>query len=201
FRSYIVTSLTALIFNFLPFAFIFTFAGYRYPMATALCVVSLYYLHLGFKATSSFYLSLGGITAGLCLASAIPGKQYVLALLLFALLYAGLHWKTLKGNVKLSSVSLIVYGFAVAAAPILDYVVFNYDVYTYYESSFVHRFWQAMCGNPSPNDMRFYLTQLWTCFFSNPGGDRQFIPDALPIPLPYYVFLAPGLVLAVVKKR
>ena len=202
FRSYIVTSLTALIFNFLPFAFIFTFAGYRYPMATALCVASVYFLHLGFKTASAFFLSLGGITAGLCLGSAIPGKQDVLALLLFALLYAGLYWKTLKRNVKLSSVSLIVYGFAVAAAPILCYIVLNYHAYTYYESTFVRRFWQAMWGNPSPNDMRFYITQLWRCFFSNPAGDqRQFIPDALPIPLPYYVFLVPGLVLAVVKKR
>src|ERR1700730_16321642 len=100
FRSYIVTSLTALIFNFLPFAFIFTFAGYRYPMATALCVASVYFLHLGFKTASAFFLSLGGITAGLCLASAIPGKQYVLALLLFDLLSRGLYWKTLKRNVK-----------------------------------------------------------------------------------------------------
>ena len=75
FRSYIVTSLTALIFNFLPFAFIYTFAGYRYPMAVALAVVSLYFLHLGFRAASSFYLSLGGIAAGLCLASSISGKQ------------------------------------------------------------------------------------------------------------------------------
>src|SRR5205814_2290625 len=32
FDSKIVTSITALVFNFLPFAFIYTFAGYRYPM-------------------------------------------------------------------------------------------------------------------------------------------------------------------------
>src|SRR5206468_10897762 len=63
FRSYIVTSVTALVFNFLPFAFIFTFAGYRYPMSTALGVVSLYFLHLGFNSASSFCLSPGGITA------------------------------------------------------------------------------------------------------------------------------------------
>src|SRR5438067_322691 len=50
FRSYVVTSIAALILNFLPFAFIYTFAGYRYPMATALAVVSLYLLHLGFKS-------------------------------------------------------------------------------------------------------------------------------------------------------
>jgi len=80
FRSYIVTSVTALAFNFLPFAFIYTFAGYRYPMAVALAVVSLYFLHLGFRTASLFYLSLGGIAAGLCLASSISGKQYLLAL-------------------------------------------------------------------------------------------------------------------------
>ena len=79
FESYLVTSVAALILNFLPFAFIYTFAGYRYPMATALAVVSLYFLHLGFRSTSRFYLSLGGIAAGLCLASSISGKQYLLA--------------------------------------------------------------------------------------------------------------------------
>ena len=80
FKSYIVTSVTALIFNFLPFAFIYTFAGYRYPMAVALAVVSLYFLHVGFRNGSLFCLSLGGIAAGLCLASSISGKQYLLAL-------------------------------------------------------------------------------------------------------------------------
>ena len=200
FRSYIVTSVTALVFNFLPFAFIFTFAGYRYPMSTALGVVSLYFLHLGFKSASSFYLSLGGITAGLCLAAAIPGKQYVLVLVLFALLYAGLHLKTLKRSVNWSSVSLIVYGFLAGAMPILCYIVLYRADYTYYEGTFIRRFWQAMQGHPSPNDMHFYVIRIWNCFFKNPG-ERQFIPDALLIPLPYYFFLLPGLVLAVIKRR
>src|SRR5437899_13057932 len=48
FRSYIVTSVAALSFNFLPFAFIYTFVGYRYPMTVALSVASLYFLLLGF---------------------------------------------------------------------------------------------------------------------------------------------------------
>src|SRR2546430_17079123 len=39
FRSYVVTSITAVVLNFLPFAFIYTFAGYPYPMATPLAVV------------------------------------------------------------------------------------------------------------------------------------------------------------------
>jgi hypothetical protein len=200
FRSYIVTSVTALVFNFLPFAFIFTFAGYRYPMSTALGVVSLYFLHLGFKSASSFYLSLGGITAGLCLAAAIPGKQYVLVLVLFALLYTGLHLKTLTRSVKWSSVSLIVYGFLAGAMPILLYIIFNYAAYTRYEKQFVDDFLNALLGKPSRGDLAWYTTALWKCFFKYPG-ERQFIPDVLPIPLPYYFFLLPGLVLAVVKRR
>lgn len=200
FRSYIVTSVTALVFNFLPFAFIFTFAGYRYPMSTALGVASLYFLHLGFKNGSSVWLSLGGITAGLCLAAAIPGKQYVLALVLFALVYSGLHLKTLKRSIDWSSAFLVVYGFLAGAMPILFYIVFNRKDYTAYEGAFIGRFWQAMLGHPSPNDMQFYLARLWQCFFKSPG-ERQFIPDALPIPLPYYFFLLPGFVLAVLKRR
>jgi hypothetical protein len=199
FRSNIVTALTALVFNFLPFAFIYTFAGYRYPMATALCVASLYFLHLGFRTASSFKLALGGMLAGLCLASSISGKQYLFALLIFGVLYAGLDWKTARRNVKLISVSIIAYGWLAAALPLLCYVVFNREAYTMYEASFVRAFWQAMTGL-RPGAMTAYVEQLRKCFFSIPGP-RFFIPDALPIPLPYYCFLLPGLVLALRQKR
>lgn len=200
FRSNIVTSVTALIANFLVLSFIYTFVGYRYPMTVVLCVASLYFLHLGFRTVSCFSLSLGGISAGLCLASSIIGKQYLLALLLFALLYGGLDWKSLKRSVKWSSVSIIAYGFAAAAMPILCYIVFNRQAYTYYEATFVSGFWKAMLGFPSPNDMRHYTSHLWNCFFSVPGP-RLFTPDVLPIPLPYYLFLLPGFVLAVRQRR
>src|SRR5437667_4977537 len=73
FESYIVTSVAALSFNFLPFAFIYTFVGYRYPMMIVFCVASVYFLHLGFRKASCFPLSLGGIAAGFCLARSIPG--------------------------------------------------------------------------------------------------------------------------------
>ena len=118
FRSYVVTSVTALVFNFLPFAFIYTFAGYRYPMAVALAVVSLYLLHVGFRNGSPFCLSLGGIAAGLCLASSISGKQYLLALAIAAPLYALFYWRSLKRSETWSSLALVIYGFLAAAAPI-----------------------------------------------------------------------------------
>ncbi|MGC2626521.1 MAG: hypothetical protein WA269_06765, partial [Candidatus Udaeobacter sp.] len=200
FRSYIVTSVTALVFNFLPFAFIYTFAGYRYPMAVALAVVSLYFLHVGFRNGSLFCLSLGGIAAGLCLASSISGKQYLLGLAIAAPLYGLCYWRRLKQGVTWSSLALVGYGFLAAAAPILLYILINRKDYTYYESSFVRDFLHAMQSAPFPIGIRHYIDQLRSCFFSVPAL-RFFIPDTLPIPLPYYWLLVPGVVLAVWQKR
>jgi hypothetical protein len=201
FGSYIVTSIAALSFNFLPFAFIYTFVGYRYPMTVALAVASLYFLHLGFRTTSPFYLSLGGIGAGLCLASSIPGKQYLLALVIAAALYAGFYWRSLKRTVGWSSLAVSVYSFLAAATPILCYIIFNRENYTNYEGMYIHSFWEAVRGSPAPNDMRYYMTGLWNCFFAAHFWPRLLFPDFLPIPLPYYFFLLPGLILSVGHSR
>jgi DNA-binding beta-propeller fold protein YncE len=200
FKSYIVTSVTALVFNFLPFAFIYTFAGYRYPMAVALAVVSLYFLHVGFRNGSPFCLSLGGIGAGLCLASSISGKQYLFALVGAAPLYALCYWRRLKQSVTWTSLTLVVYGFLAGATTILLYIVFNRENYTYYESSFLHDFWHGVQSAPFPVGIRPFTKQLWDCFFTIPGP-RFFIPDVLPIPLPYYWLLVPGIVLSLWQKR
>jgi sugar lactone lactonase YvrE len=200
FRSYIVTSVTALVFNFLPFAFIYTFAGYRYPMAVALAVVSLYFLHVGFTNGSLFCLSLGGIAAGLCLASSISGKQYLLALAIAALLYGAFYWRALKQRVTWGFLALLIYGFMAAATPVLLYIAFNRESYTLYEAGFLHEFRQALRSAPFPSGIRPFTKQLWDCFFTIPGP-RFFIPDVLPIPLPYYWLLVPGIVLALWQKR
>jgi DNA-binding beta-propeller fold protein YncE len=200
FESHIVTSVAALIFNFLPFAFIYTFVGYRYPMATALAVTSLYFLYAGFKKKSALCLSLGGIAGGLCLASSISGKQYLLALAIAAPLYALFYWRSLKRSVTWTSLTLVVYGFLAGAATILLYIVFNRGNYTYYESSFLRDFWHAVQSAPFPLGLRLYIKQLGDCLFSVPGP-RFLIPDTLPIPLPYYWLLLPGSVLALWQKR
>src|SRR5260370_15194404 len=176
------------------------FGGYRCPMGKGVAVTSLYFLHAGFKNASGFCLSLGGIAAGLCLASSISGKQYLIALAIAAPLYALFHWRSLKRSVTWPSLALVVYGFLAAAATILLYVVFNRENYTYYESSFLRDFWHAMQSAPFPNGIRPFTRQLYDCFFTIPGP-RFFIPDVLPIPLPYYWLLVPGFVLALWQKR
>jgi hypothetical protein len=191
FDSKVVTAITALVFNFLPFAFIYTFAGYRYPMGTALCVVSLYFLHRGFKRASPFSLALGGIMAGLCLASSITGKQYLVILFVFGVIYAAFHWRAAMPKLKWE-VPIIVYGCLAATIPLLCYIAFTLEHYTLYEGALIRYFLQDPPGS--------HAKALWQCFFTIPGP-RFFIPDTLPIPLPYYGFLLPGLVLAVWQKR
>ena len=200
FESYVVTSVAALLLNFLPFAFIYTFAGYRYPMATALAVLSLHFLHLGLRTNSRFQLSVGGIAAGLCLASSISGKQYLLGLMIAAPLYAVLYWRRLTQAATWRSLGIAAYGFVAAAMTILLYVVFNRQEYTLYEANFVHDFWQAVQTGPFPSGIRPYIDQCRSCFFSIPA-QRFFIPDTLPIPLPYYWLLVPGALLALWQKR
>ena len=200
FQSYVVTSVVALVFTFLPFAFIYTFHGDHYEMAAPLCVASLYFLHVGFKTDSCFRLALGGITAGLCLASSLLGKQYVLALFGFVVLCAVFDRKRLKRGFNGGRVVTVIYGFAAAAMPILAYIVFNRHEYAYHELPYMNRFLQAVRGHGSPNDITYYIRNLWTCFFGIPGP-RLFIPDTLPIPLPYYWLLLPGFAFALWQKR
>jgi len=200
FESYVVTSVIALVFTFLPFAFIYSFFAFHYEMAAPLCVASLYFLHVGFKTDSSFCLALGGIAAGLCLASSLLGQQYVLALLVFVVLCAVFDRKRLKQGFNWRRVLTVIYGFAAGAMPILAYIVFNRHEYAFHQSPYLDLFWQAVRGHPSPNDLTYYLRHLWSSFFTIPGP-RLFFPDALPIPLPYYWLLLPGFVLALWQKR
>jgi hypothetical protein len=122
-------------------------------------------------------------------------KQYLLGLVIAAPLYGVFYWRRLALPVTWTSLATVVFGVLAAAVPTLLYVAFNRNEYMLYESSFVRDFWHAMQSAPFPNGIRPFTKQLWDCFFAVPGS-RFFIPDALPIPLPYYWFLLPGAVLA-----
>ncbi len=170
-------------------------------MAVALAVVSLYFLHVGFRNGSPFCLSLGGIAAGLCLASSISGKQYLLGLAVAAPLYALFYWRRLKRSGTWTSLALVVYGFLAAATLNPPLYLFQPRKTTRYTNpSFLRDFRHAMQSAPFPVGIRPFIEQLRSCFFSVPAL-RFFIPDTLPIPLPYYWLLVPGVVLAVWAKR
>ena len=95
---------------------------------------------------------------------------------------------------------MVLYGFLAAAAPILLYIWFNREAYTYYEASFMRDFWHGARVTPVPQWHPPCTEQLRSCFFSVPAL-RFFIPDTLPIPLPYYWLLVPGIVISFWQKR
>src|SRR2546430_12230829 len=57
-----------------------------------------------------------------------------------------------------------------------------------------------MQSAPFPHGITPFTKQLCDCFFTIPGP-RFFIPNVLPIPLPYYWLLVPGFTLALWQKR
>ena len=171
-------------------------------MAVALAVVSLYFLHVGFRNGSPFCLSLGGIAAGLCLASSISGKQYLLALGdCCTVLYGLFYWRTLKANryMDLASLGRVWLSSGCRPDPPLHRVQPR-NLHSTTNPAFFAISGMAMQSAPFPVGIRPYIEQLRSCFFSVPAL-RFFIPDTLPIPLPYYWFLVPGVVLAVWQKR
>ncbi len=198
-ESYVVTSVVALVFTFLPFAFIYSFVAFHYGMTPMFAVMSLYFLHKGGDATcqrdtdqrrdsvsmaaltvrplgaATFFLAVGGIAAGLCLWSSVLGQQYVAALALCAPFYAK-QWR--KGLI-------VVAGFAVSAAPIVSYMAFHWTDYTYHQST---------RWNPTLD-----LKPLWDTFFTIPSHS-YFLLDTLLIPLPYYALLLPGIAVAIWRK-
>src|SRR5262249_10144390 len=96
------------------------------------------------------------------------GKQYVLALLVFVVLFAVFDRKRLKEGVNWRRALTVIYGFAAAAMPILGYIVFNRHDYSYHELPYMDRFWQAVRGHGSPNDVTYYIRNLRSCFFAIP---------------------------------
>jgi len=87
---------------------------------------------------------------------------------------------------------IILYGCIAAGMPLLCYIAFTWEYYTLYEKGLVSESLKTGLG--------YRARQLYDCFFKVPGA-RFFIPDALPIPIPYYPILLPGIVLALWRKR
>ena len=68
-------------------------------------------------------------------------------------------------------------------------------------SGFLRDFWRAVRMAPFPSGVRPGTSSNVAAVFSGVPAQRFFIPDTLPIPLPYYWFLVAGFVLALWRKR
>ena len=90
-----------------------------------------------------------------------------------------------------SSAATVEYGFLVAATPILCYIIFNWEHYTYYESTFIDRFLGAARGIPFE---RYAILRHWSLelFFSRPRPSA-FLAGLFAYPTPVLFLLDAGI--------
>lgn len=192
-----VTSLFLI--NFLPLHFMHVFMGHRYAIEVPLMMISLYFLHSAFLDRSYIKAVVSALFAALCLDSAIMGKQYLLGL--FAAGFLSLFYvrkRKLSKNLGLTSTWMV--GFIISAAPILTYILFNYNDYSLREHGLLRDFLESF-SKGGLFGIAPYTNQLKLLFFAKKTFERQFLVDFYPIPLTYYFLLVPGLVILFYKKR
>ncbi len=164
-------------------------------------MVSLYFLHLGFRLASSLFLSLGGIAAGLCLASSISGKQYLLALVIAATIVRCVSLEKLNATsyMEVAGISLLRFCSGCHANPLL-HLVQSRERTLITNRPLFSDFWRAMRISPFPVGIRPYTKQLFDCFFTVPAFAFLF-PILCQFRCHTIGFYCPACVLALWQKR
>ena len=199
-KNYFVTIVSGVVFNFLPLHFIQTFIGHRYAMAAPLITASLYFLTTGFLHRSAFRVALSAILAALCVDSAIMGKQFVMCLLATAVLSGVVSYKrtVTRNNIALAAIFLV--GLAASMVPLILFVQYHWNIYFGHERDLSALFFQAY-KNRASGALNPYIADLKGIFFDSFYGKRLSMQGFVIIPFAYYVFLIPGLVIALIRKR
>ncbi|MFL6518709.1 MAG: hypothetical protein ACJ8NS_00655 [Chthoniobacterales bacterium] len=200
FKNFLVTIVSALVFNFLPLHFIQTFVGHRYAMAAPLLTASLYFLITGFSRDSAFRVALSAILAAFCMESAIMGKHYLMCLAGAALVSIAVDRKGALTTEKVRLTIVFVIALVAALLPLIGFIYYNRTVYFAHERELTDLFFQAY-RNRASGALTPYLNDLKNIFFAPASHRRLSMPDYVIIPFWYYVFLLPGIGIALFKKR
>ena len=200
FNNYLVTIVSALVFNFLPLHFIQTFIGHRYAMAAPLIMCSLYFLTTGYADRSRFRIALSSILAALCVQSAIMGKQFVMCLAFAMVLYVIADYKRSVTREKIGYVIIFAAGLVASLLPLVIFAYYNGKVYSGREGELTALFVQA-CKNRASGALNPYFKDLADIFFASFSVRRLSMQDYVIIPFFYYALLVPGLVIALIKRR
>lgn len=200
FGNYFVTIVAAILFNFLPLHFLETFVGHRYAMAAPLMTASLYFLMTGFTGRSYFRVTLSAILAAFCVESAIMGKHFLMCLGAAAVLLALTDYKksVTKENIRL--VVVFIVALVAAVLPLIVFVYYNRVVYFTHEKELTDLFLGAY-HNRAKGGLQPYLDALKGIFFATTSYNRLAMQDHVIFPFWYYVFLVPGMAIALFKKR
>ncbi len=199
FRNIYLTALAGLLFNFLPLHYIHTFVGHRYASMAPLMMISIYLLVVGYQRQSARNVAISAILAGLCFASAIMGKQYLMGLaggVILSLLFNYRETVT-PANLRLTKIFLV--GLVIASIPLLTYIWFDPGHYFMNEGGYTQAFLNDLKTQGLAGVYPFYQRMI-DCLF-NFTFYRWFLNDFVLIPLPYYLLLLPGIVVALARKQ
>jgi hypothetical protein len=200
FGNYFVTILSALVLNFLPLHFLETFVGHRYAMAAPLMMASLYFLMTGFSGRSSFRVVLSAILAAFCVESAIMGKHFLMCLGAAAVLLALTDYKRSVTRENIRFAVVFVLALAAAMMPLIVFVYYNRVVYFAHEKELTDLFLQAY-KNRATGALRPYVDGLKGIFFAPLSYQRLAMQDHVVFPPWYWVFVVPGMAIALLRKR
>ncbi len=200
FKSYLITGISAVIFNFLPLHFIHTYVGHRYAIVAPLIMASIYFLYTGFKSKSDFRIAISSIFAGLCFSSAIMGKQYLYGLIGAAVLFLVFNFKKSFNRSNWHVVKLFVIGTVLTSIPIIIYIIFNYSSYSQNEGSYMKLFIDTYNTRGFQGIYEDYVLRMKDCLFGDTWY-KWFLHDFPLLPITYYLLFIPGLIIAFVKKQ
>jgi hypothetical protein len=201
FRSYTYAAIAAILINFLPLHFTQVFMGHRYAICAPLMMISLYFLYYGYQKRSVVRIAVGGVFAGICLESAIMGKQYIYALLGALILFFIIN---LKRKDKLKEIAPLfltaAVSFIVAVIPLISFFITNPALYTMRESMLISEF-LAKVKTDGVNPLLENIKICSETFFAGNTYQRQFMNAYPIIPYLFLPFILIGTVISIVKKH
>lgn len=199
FKNYVVTALSAVVMNFLPLHFIHTFVGHRYAIVAPLMMSSIYFLYAGFMDKSRFKVVVSSILGGFCFASAIMGKQYLMALFGALVLYLIFNFKKSYNKDNWNLVKLFAAGIIISSMPLLVYIFYNQTAYFANEGNYTKQFLDALKTQGMTGFMT-YFTRMMDCLFGQTWY-KWFLPEFPLLPVPYLIFFVPGIFIAFFRKH
>lgn len=201
FKNNYVTTISALILNFLPFHFLHVFRGDRYAIAAPLMVVSLYFLYLGLqKAQFKVPMLIAGVFAGLSLSATVMGKQYLVALLASAIVFIILKTKQALALENIKRAGMFLLGLVVTSLPLLVYIYFFEGLYYIREKGLMNEFTNSFKASGWKGIDTYYQYMI-DVLFAPHSGRRFFLPDHVIIPSGYFFSVLLGGIIAFLKKR
>jgi hypothetical protein len=200
FHKWWVTGLSAIILNFFPLHFLQIFMGHRYAIVAPIMMVSYYFLYIAVTQRSRVASAVSGVFAALCVGSAIMGRQYLYGLIATVICIVCVPGMREKLKKMLPVIMCWAGSFLIAGMPLILYILFNREAYFIREQGLTKEFF----GHLQTEGVRGilpYVSQLGEIFFSQYSSRRQFVSGFYAIPLPYYFFLIPGLIIAIRRHR